>query len=67
MRELEAFAAPFASVRTRAFGLPYLQAAQFLPVIKHRMAPLYASDAALLRRFRALRYYAGIRVIEVTR
>jgi SAM-dependent methyltransferase len=66
-RELEAFAAPFASVRTRAFGLPYVQAAQLLPVIRNRMAPLYASDAALLRRFPSLRYYAGIRVVEVTK
>jgi len=54
-------------VRTRAFGLPYVQAAQLLPVIRNRMAPLYASDAALLRRFPSLRYYAGIRVVEVTK
>ncbi len=66
-RELEVFAARFSSMRTRAFGLPYVQAAQFLPVIRNRMAPLYASDAALLRRFPSLRYYAGIRVIEVTK
>ena len=51
----------------RAFGLPYVQAGQLLPVVKKRMAALYQSDNRLLRRFPFLRYYAGIRVIEVTK
>ena len=65
--ELQQFTAPFASTRVRAFGLPYVQAGQLLPVVKKRIDAIYRSDAALLRRFPSLRYYAGIRVIEVTR
>lgn len=65
--ELRQFTAPFSSTRVRAFGLPYVQAGQLLPVIKKRVASLYRSDASLLRRFPSLEYYAGIRVIEVTR
>jgi SAM-dependent methyltransferase len=65
--ELEQFAAPFASVRARAFGLPHVQLGQVLPVVKHNVAGLYRSDRALLRAVPALSYYAGIRVIEVIR
>lgn len=65
--ELRAFTAPFSSVHVRAFGLPYVQAGQLLPVVKKRVSALYESDAALLRRFPSLRYYAGIRVIQVTK
>ncbi|HEX6973419.1 MAG TPA: class I SAM-dependent methyltransferase [Vicinamibacterales bacterium] len=65
--ELRDFAAPFASVKVRAFNLPYVQAGQLLPVVKKKVDVLYRSDAALLRRFPSLEYYAGIRVIEVTK
>jgi hypothetical protein len=51
----------------RAFGLPYVQAGQLLPFFRKRIDALYRSDAALLRQLPSLRYYAGIRVIEVTR
>src|SRR4051812_39705263 len=65
--ELRKFAAPFSSVRVRAFGLPHVQVGQVLPVIKRRVGALYRSDRALLATFPALARYAGIRVIEVTR
>jgi len=65
--ELSRFAAPFASYRTRAFGLPFVQAAQLLPWVKKHIDRIYRWDAALLRRLSFLRYYAGIRVIEVTK
>lgn len=65
--ELRAFAAPFASIRTRAFTLPHVQVGQILPVVKKQVDRLYRSDAALLRAIPGLEYYAGIRVIEVTR
>ena len=65
--EVKRFTAPFASVRMRAFGLPYVQAGQLLPFFRRRIDALYRSDAALLRQLPSLRYYAGIRVIEVTR
>jgi ubiquinone/menaquinone biosynthesis C-methylase UbiE len=65
--ELREFAAPFSSVRVRAFGLPHVQVGQVLPVVRRRVAALYRSDRALLRAVPALSYYAGIRVIEVVR
>ena len=65
--ELRAFAAPFKSSRTRAFGLPFVQAAALLPVLKKYINRVYLLDGALLRRFTALRYYAGVRVIEVVK
>lgn len=63
--ELRAFAAPFASMRSRAFNLPFVPLAEFVPVVKRRMNAVYRADGALLRRFPALRYYAGVRVFEV--
>jgi SAM-dependent methyltransferase len=64
--ELRAFARPFARVRTRAFCLPHvLVGARLLG--NRPQDTLYESDAAALRWMPALEYYAGIRVIEVTR
>jgi SAM-dependent methyltransferase len=65
--ELRIFAAPFADVRTRAFCLPHVLVGQRLPGLRTRFADLYKSDAALLRRIPALEYYAGVRVIEVSK
>lgn len=64
-RELDAFAAPFAGVHSRAFCLPHVLAGQRLPGLRSQVARLYASDAAALRRVPALRYYAGIRVLQL--
>jgi SAM-dependent methyltransferase len=66
-RELAAFASAFASVRARAFMLPTLAAAQLVPPFRRRSRRLYDMDAAMLQRWPFLRYYAGIRVFEVTR
>lgn len=65
--ELRTFAAPFASMRSRAFTLPFVPLAAFVPVVKQRMDRVYRADGALLRRFPALGYYAGIRVFEVVK
>ncbi len=66
-RELSGFAEPFSAMRSRAFTLPHVAVGQMLPWTKRRVQWLYRTDAALLTRFPALRYYAGIRVIEVTK
>jgi SAM-dependent methyltransferase len=65
--ELREFAAPFRSVRVRAFGLPHVPLGQVLPVVKRHVNALYRTDRALLRTIPALSYYAGIRVIHLTR
>jgi SAM-dependent methyltransferase len=65
--ELREFAAPFRSRRTRAFNLPFVPLAEFLPLLKKRMDAVYRADGTLLRRIPALAYYAGIRVLEVVK
>jgi len=65
--ELRGFAAPFSAARVRAFALPYVLLGELLPVVKKQVDRLYRSDRALLRAMPALRHYAGIRVIEVTK
>jgi SAM-dependent methyltransferase len=65
--ELAQFAAPFSDVRSRAFNLPHVPLGQLLPIVRKQVDRLYRSDGWLLQRFPSLDYYAGIRVIEVTR
>ena len=65
--ELRQFAAPFSSMRSRAFTLPFVSAGQILPVVKQHVDRLYKVDGEILRRFPALSYYAGIRVFEVVK
>ncbi len=65
--ELRGFAARFATVRDRAFGLPHVALGQVLPVVRTRVGWLYGSDARILRTLPFLRHYAGIRVIEVSK
>jgi len=65
--ELAGFVSGFSGVRERAFVLPTLAAAQFVPSVRRRPQRWYEADAALLQRWPSLRYYAGIRVFEVTR
>ena len=65
--ELDQFARPFTSARSRAFLLPHVQLASVLPVVKHQIYPLYNSDGALLKAMPALRHFAGIRVLELTK
>jgi SAM-dependent methyltransferase len=63
--ELSAFAAPFSSMRVRAFALPHVLVGA--PFSRGHVDRLYRLDAALLRQIPMLQYYAGLRVIEVTR
>lgn len=65
--ELRAFAAPFAAIRTRAFALPHVALGQKLPGVRAQAGLLYRSDRTLLRALPWLTYYAGIRVIELTK
>ena len=65
--ELTAFAKPFSGCRLRAFQLPHVALGEALPVVRQRVDPLYRSSRAMLNAFPALSYYAGIRVIEVTK
>jgi SAM-dependent methyltransferase len=65
--ELVTFAQPFDRVRTRAFCLPHVIVGERLPGVRRRVRQLYEADAAALRRVPALSYYAGVRVIEVTK
>lgn len=65
--ELGRFCHVFGETRTRAFCLPHVLLGQHMPGVRHRLQALYETDSALLRRMPALTYYAGIRVIEVTK
>lgn len=65
--ELREFARPFSSVRQRAFLLPHVALGQILPVVNRRVDLLYRSDRAIMQRVPALAYYAGIRVLELTK
>lgn len=65
--ELRMFVEPFSRVRMRAFCLPHVLLGERLPGVRRRTQVLYESDAAALRRLPALTYYAGIRVLEVTK
>ena len=65
--ELRSFANGFSVTRTRAFCLPHVLVGQRIPVIRSHHQQLYRSDAALIRNLPPLSYYAGIRVLEVTK
>jgi SAM-dependent methyltransferase len=66
-RELADFGRPFSSYRARAFRLPHVAVGEALPFLKRRAALLYRLDRALLRLVPALKYYAGVRVVEVVK
>lgn len=65
--ELRAFAERFTVARSRAFGLPFVAAAELLPWFRRQMARVYRLDGWLLRRRPSLAYYGGIRVLELTK
>jgi SAM-dependent methyltransferase len=65
--ELRTFAAPFRAVRTRAFGLPHVRLSEVVPQLRSLSPRAYALDARLLRALPALKHFAGIRVIELTK
>jgi ubiquinone/menaquinone biosynthesis C-methylase UbiE len=61
--EIEAFAAPFSSFRSRSFRLPFVPLVGLLARQSEPRA--YEVDRTLLRRFPALAYFATIVVFEV--
>lgn len=65
--ELDAFAAPFARARKRAFCLPPVRLAELTPGVRNHQRAIYETDAAALRFAPQLEYYAGVRVLEVTK
>jgi SAM-dependent methyltransferase len=65
--ELADFGSPFSQYHSKAFTLPYINLAGILPGIKRFMPPLQRFDGAVLRRFKALDYYATVRVIEMVK
>lgn len=65
--ELQEFARGFASSRIRSFYLPTFSLARMLPVVRNAVRPLAEADAALLKRFPSLAYYATVKVIELTK
>ncbi len=65
--ELREFANGFSMTRSRAFCLPHVLVGDRLAALRRRYQQLYRADAWLLRTAPALGYYAGIRVLEVTK
>jgi len=65
--ELARFAKGFSSVSMRAFALPHVQIGQVLPFVKNYWRTLYSLDRRLLAGVPALRRYASIRVIRLTK
>jgi SAM-dependent methyltransferase len=66
-RELRSFAKGLSVTRSRAFCLPHVLVGERLPFIRKHYGALYRTEAALLRKVPGLGYYAGIRVLEVTK
>lgn len=64
-RELAEFADDFSSYHYRAFSLPFINLAQFLPIPKSFLFFLYHCDGMLLKYLSLLNFYASIRVIEL--
>lgn len=64
--ELREFGARFASMRSRAFNLPFVPLGELL-MPKRRGDAMYNADRAILKAVPWLAHYAGIRVIEVTK
>jgi len=65
--ELARFGAPFRAMRSRAFVLPHVAVAQVLPGARGQVHRMYRLDRALLRAMPVLDYFAGVRVIELTK
>ena len=65
--ELKEFGRRFTSMRVKAFTLPFVPLVMLIPSIGRNPDWWYGLDAKLLTRFRFLRSYASIRVIELTK
>jgi ubiquinone/menaquinone biosynthesis C-methylase UbiE len=65
--ELKQFAEGYSSYRSKAFLLPTTALMSKLPALRGQESRWYRWDAAVLRRFPALGYYASIRVVELVK
>jgi SAM-dependent methyltransferase len=66
--ELEEYARDFSSYRSKAFLLPTTSVVNVLPPLERRFIhQSYRLDAAVLRRFPALAFYATTRVVEMVK
>jgi ubiquinone/menaquinone biosynthesis C-methylase UbiE len=65
--ELEKFAENFSASISRAFALPYISLAELTPFLKKKIHYFYRLDYKILSRFPRLKYYATIRVVELTK
>jgi ubiquinone/menaquinone biosynthesis C-methylase UbiE len=65
--EVKTFGRAFASMRVKAFTLPFVKLAMVVPRIKRHPDWWYGADAHLLSRFPFLGSYATTRVIELTK
>lgn len=64
--ELAEFARGFKLARSRVFTLPTTNLINVIPALRTRLERVcHRWDAALLRRFPALRYYASVKVMEL--
>ncbi len=65
--ELKEFAEGYSSYRSKAFLLPTTTLLNKLPALRGGAARWYRWDAAVLRKFPALGYYASVRVLELVK
>ena len=65
--ELEKFAENFSGYRARAFSLPYLNLSELLVRNENILRPLRRFDRNLMQTFPPAKFYASIRVVEMTK
>jgi SAM-dependent methyltransferase len=65
--ELTEFAKPFASCRTRAFGLPHVKICQLLTALRGYLQRAYDWDRAIIDRWPGVARYASIRVVHLVK
>ena len=67
-KELAVYASDFTTSPTKAFLLPTTSLVGVLPPLRNRfLGKFHEIDAAILKRFPSLAYYATVRVIEMTK
>lgn len=67
-RELQNYAREFSTYRSKAFTLPTTSLITVIPPLSRRyLHSCFRIDAAVLKRFPALAFYATVRVIELTK
>lgn len=65
--ELQKFAADFSVYKSHAFSLPYLNLAELLIGDEQYLRPLRRFDQNLMQSFAPAKYYASVRVVELTK